>query len=95
MINKESIIPLVKPLLKKHGVTKAGLFGSIVTGAFNKDSDIDFLVEFEDGRSLLDLIGLKYALQDILNRNVDIVTPNSLHPRLKNKVLLQHQSIYG
>ncbi len=73
--------------LQKYGVTRAALFGSIVRGEETEESDIDILVEFEPGRSLLDLAGLKIELERILNRKIDVVTYRSLHPLLRDKIL--------
>lgn len=73
--------------LEKYGVIKAALFGSIIRHEAGEDSDIDLLVEFETGRSLLDLAGLKLELEKLLNRKVDIVTYRSLHPLLRDKIL--------
>ena len=50
-------------------------------------SDVDFLVEFEKGRTLVDLSGLRLDLQDVLGRDVDVATPRSLHPKLRDRVL--------
>jgi predicted nucleotidyltransferase len=52
-------------VLRKHGVKKAALFGSIVRGEATEDSDIDLLIEFEGRKSLLDLAGLKLDLQEL------------------------------
>ena len=79
--------------LEEYGVKKAAVFGSIVSGEFTEKSDIDFLVEFEDGRSLLDLAGLKSALERTLGRKVDIVTYRSLHPLLRDHILSQQVEI--
>ena len=54
------------------------VFGSVARGDNRENSDVDFLVEFETGRTLLDLIGLKLDLQDLLGGTIDFVTPNSL-----------------
>jgi len=54
------------------------VFGSVARGDNRENSDVDFLVEFETGRTLLDLIGLKLDLQDLLGGTIDVVTPNSL-----------------
>ncbi len=54
------------------------VFGSVARGDNRENSDVDFLVEFEAGRTLLDLIGLKLDLQDLLGATVDVVTPNGL-----------------
>lgn len=83
----------VKKVLKKHGVKKAALFGSVVRGELTQDSDIDVLVEFEGRKSLLDLAGLKNELEDELKRKVDVLTYNSLHPLLKDSILKEQEII--
>jgi hypothetical protein len=65
-------------LAKTRGARNVHIFGSVARGDNGQDSDVDFLVEFEQGRILLDLIGLKLDLQDLLGASVDVVTPNSL-----------------
>jgi hypothetical protein len=65
------------------------VFGSFARGDENDSSDVDFLVEFESGRSLLDLSGLRLDLAAALDRDVDVATPNSLHPRLRERVLAE------
>ncbi|HEC79553.1 MAG TPA: hypothetical protein ENI34_10530 [candidate division WOR-3 bacterium] len=74
-------------VLKKYEVKRAALFGSIVRGEATEDSDIDLLIEFEGKKSLLDLVGLKLELQELLGREVDIITYKSLHPLLKERIL--------
>ncbi len=56
MLNKQQIKSSSIPILKKNGVTKAALFGSFVRGDNTETSDIDFLVEFENGKSLFELV---------------------------------------
>jgi uncharacterized protein len=58
----------------KHGARNIRVFGSVARGEADDQSDIDFLVDMEPGRSLLDLGGLLMDLQDLLGRNVDVVT---------------------
>jgi predicted nucleotidyltransferase len=84
---------LILPVLKTYGVIKASLFGSIVRGEMTKDSDIDILVEFQDGKTLLDLVGLQNALIEKLERKVDVVTFNSIHPLLKEQILKEQVKI--
>lgn len=64
-----------------RGVVRAGLFGSFARGDATADSDLDFLVEFEEDRTLLDLAGLRLDLREASGRDVDVATPGSLHPR--------------
>ncbi len=70
-----------------HGALNLKIFGSVVRGEANGTSDIDFLVAFEDDRSLFDVIGLKQDLEEMLERSVDIVTDESLHWYIRNQVL--------
>jgi len=84
---------LILPVLKPYGVIKASLFGSIVRGEMTKDSDIDILVEFQDGKTLLDLVGLQNALIEKLERKVDVITFNSIHPLLKEQILKEQVKI--
>lgn len=83
----DSLKAAIGTTLEKYGVRKAALFGSIVKAEATEKSDIDLLVEFERGRSLLDLAGLKSELEALLKRKVDIVTYRSLHPLLKDRIL--------
>ena len=73
----------------KYGASNVRLFGSVATGTLDSDSDIDFLVDLEKGRSLFDLGGLLMDLQKLLNRNVDVVTTAGLRSRIRDKVLKQ------
>jgi predicted nucleotidyltransferase len=77
----------IERVMRQRGVVRAGLFGSMARGEAGPESDFDFLVEFEKGRSLLDLAGLRLDLEDTLGRPVDVATPNSLHPKLKDRIL--------
>ena len=86
---KETLIKV----LKKHRVKRAALFGSIVRGEATEDSDIDLLIEFEGRKSLLDLVGLKLELEELLKREVDVVTYKSLHPLLRGKILNEQEKI--
>lgn len=82
------------PILKSQGVLKASIFGSFARGDNHKNSDIDLLVKFAAGKTLLDLIGLKLKLENILGKKVDIITYNSIHPLLKKHILKEQKIIY-
>ena len=77
----------VQRVMRKRGVLRAGIFGSVASGEQTEESDVDFLVELEKGRTLLDLSGLRLDLADLLGCHVDVVTPNALHPRLRERIL--------
>ncbi len=80
-------------ILVKNNVVRAGLFGSYARGEENKNSDIDILIEFEGDKSLLDLVGLKIALEESLKKKVDILTYKSLHHLLKKRILEEEVKI--
>lgn len=84
----EKIKKEILPILKKYGVTRAGIFGSIVRGEAKKDSDIDILVEIErDDISLLDFVGIELELGEALGRKVDLVEYCTIHLRLREWIL--------
>ena len=74
-------------VLKKHGIKRGGLFGSIVRGEMKEYSDIDILVEIEKDISLLDFIGIKLELEDELGRKVDLVEYCAIKPSIRDKIL--------
>ena len=84
---------LVVPILKSNDVAKAGFFGSFVRGEATKKSDVDILVEFSGRKSLFDLSHLELELEDKLGRKVDVVTYNSLHPLLRDRILKEEVRI--
>jgi uncharacterized protein len=74
-------------LARRHGAGNVRVFGSIARGDDQATSDLDLLVTLGEGRSLLDLIGLKQEIEDLVERSVDIVTERSLSPYLRESVL--------
>ncbi|MBN1287218.1 MAG: nucleotidyltransferase family protein [Anaerolineae bacterium] len=71
----------------EYGAFNVRVFGSAARGETGPASDVDLLVDFEEGKSLLDLIGMKQALEDLLGCKVDLVTEDGLHHRIKRNVL--------
>jgi len=80
---KEQILALAA----KYGASNVRIFGSVARGTADENSDVDFLVNLAPGRSLFDLGGLLYELQKLLGRNVDVITPAGLRPRIRDRVL--------
>ncbi len=72
---------------REHGIVNVRVFGSVARGSETLQSDIDFLVDLEEGRTLLDLGGALVKLQELLGRKVDIVTERGLHWYLRDKIL--------
>jgi predicted nucleotidyltransferase len=73
--------------MRRRAVVRAGAFASGARGEAGPGSDVDFLVEFERGRNLLDLAGLRLDLSEILQQDVDVTTAASLHPKLRDQIL--------
>jgi predicted nucleotidyltransferase len=80
---KEQILALAA----KYGASDVRVFGSVARGTADEKSDVDFLVNLAPGRSLFDLGGLLYELQKLLGCNVDVITPDGLRPRIRERVL--------
>ncbi|MCX5750196.1 MAG: nucleotidyltransferase family protein [Candidatus Saganbacteria bacterium] len=81
-------------MVKKFGVKKIGLFGSYLRGDFNKKSDLDLLVEFRK-KTFDNYMGLKFFLEDAFDLKVDLVTKESLKPRLKPLILKEVEYAKG
>ena len=73
-------------LAAKHKAHNVRVFGSVVRGEDGPESDVDFLVEFEEHASLFDLIGLKQELEEMLGRNVDVVEDGFVHRVIRDRV---------
>ncbi len=74
-------------LAAKHGARNVRVFGSVARGDATSDSDVDLLVDFEAGRSLMDRAGLMIDLQELLRVSVDVATVRSLKPRIRDRVM--------
>ena len=71
----------------RHGARNVRVFGSVARGDADEKSDIDLLVDFEPGRSLLDHAGLWMDLQELLGCKVDVVSERGIKPRIRERVL--------
>jgi predicted nucleotidyltransferase len=74
-------------IASRHGARDVRVFGSVARGEADRESDIDFLVELEAGRSLLDLGGMQMELESLLDCRVDVVTVRGLKARIRDRVL--------
>lgn len=74
--------------IRALGVHKLGLFGSFVRGEQDEDSDVDVLVEFAPGKKGFDnFLQLVFLLEELLQRRVELVTPESLSPYIRPYIL--------
>ncbi len=94
-MNVDEIREVIRPVLIRHHIKRAGIFGSVAKGYAAPDSDIDILVELGNQISLLEFVGIKYELEDLLGRKVDLVEYQAVKPRLKDKILAEEIRIYG
>lgn len=76
-------------LAAKHGARNLRIFGSAARGEAGAKSDVDFLVEMEPGRSLLDHVALWQDLEELLGRRVDLVSEKALHWYIRDRVLAE------
>ena len=83
----------IKEIANRHGARNVRLFGSVVRGDDRPDSDLDVLVEFEKGRSLMDLAGFELALEELLGRRVDVVSDGGISPYLEKYILAEATSL--
>ncbi len=74
-------------LARKRGARSLHVFGSVARGEANEGSDLNLLVEWESGRSLLDHAGLVEDLQELLGVKVHVVTEKSLHWYVRDRIL--------
>ena len=89
----EEIKKKILPILKKYGVRKASLFGSAARGEATESSDVDILVEIGSNVSLLDFVGLKLELEEVLGRDVDLGEYDVIKPIIKDRILKEQVAI--
>ena len=82
--------------LRKEGVTTLSLFGSVVRGEAQADSDIDVLIEVdpEADFGLLDRIGVKHLIEDRLNRKVDVLKKGGIRPEFEQRILCEAETVF-
>ena len=83
--NKDTI----HQVARRHGARRLRVFGSVARGDTNATSDIDFLVEMDSDRSLIDQVGLIQDLQELLDGPVHVVTEKALHWYIRDRVLAE------
>ena len=99
MVVLDNYIISIEELCKIHKVKALYVFGSVLTERFHKESDVDFIVDFENlpVEDYVDnYFDLKFALEDILNRPVDLLEEKAIkNPYFKQNVNQQKQLVYG
>lgn len=83
----------ITPILERHRVARAGVFGSYARGEASAESDLDLLVELPHGSSLLDLVAIQLELSAALGLDVDVNTYRAIHPLLRDRILAEEVRI--
>ncbi len=73
-------------LAQMYGVKQLRVFGSVARGEAKENSDLDLLATFEKDRNLLDLIGFRQDLEDLLGKKVDVVSEGGVSPFLRKQI---------
>jgi len=97
-LNPEAVLEKLNTLLpefqEKYGVVRIGLFGSYIRGDACPHSDIDIIVTFQENRETFDnYMDLKFFLEDIFEKSVDLVIEDTIKSRIKDQIL--HESVYA
>lgn len=79
----------IERLARIHGARNIRVFGSVARSEDTSDSDIDFLIDMEESRSLLDLVCFKQELEAMLNRSADVLTERGISPYLRKRILAE------
>lgn len=82
-MNKKALLAIAT----KRGASNIRVFGSVSREEETENSDVDFLVTLEQGRSLLDLVGLQQDLSSYLLRNVDVIPDDGLNKYLRDRIM--------
>jgi predicted nucleotidyltransferase len=76
-----------------YGATNVRVFGSWARGDARPDSDLDLIVDVPRGTTLFDMAGMELQLEELLGIKVEVFTENSLHPRLKDRILAEAKTL--
>jgi len=84
---------LIRQTTARYPLANPRIFGSVLRGTDDEDSDLDLLVDPLPGATLFDLGGLQEELQNQLHVHVDVRTPGELPPRIRTQVLAEAQPL--
>jgi len=91
---KEEVKEIIISILVKHGIKRILVFGSYARNEATTKSDLDLIVDFPEGTSLLDHIGIEIELSEALNMKIDLLSRNGISPYIKDHVLKEAIVIY-
>lgn len=84
---------IILPVLKRHFIKRAAIFGSFAKGNNTSDSDIDLLIEPEKDFTIFKMLRLEEEISALIKRKVDVVEYSALKPSIKNEVMLSAVTI--
>jgi predicted nucleotidyltransferase len=84
-----NLSPQIFSIAKKHGIVKIYVFGSVVREEATAQSDVDFLVEMQDGASLFGIAGFSYETEQLLGVPVDVI-PISVLPQVSDREFVKN-----
>lgn len=87
MIGLEGRRAAIRRIAETHGATRVRVFGSVARGEGRAESDLDLLVDLAPGRDLLDLVAIKQDIEELLGREVDVVTEAAVSPYMREAIL--------
>ena len=82
-------------MCKENSISYLALFGSYARGEETFESDVDLLIDYSDSKSYFDHVRIERRLEELFNRNVDLVTRRSLHPYIKDYVYNDLKTLYA
>lgn len=93
-MGKTEIIQIIINYLKQYKVKEIGIFGSFMRDEMTDKSDIDVLVEYPRGITLFDIIKMKMELSELIGREVDLVSKNSVRKRIMDYIEKDLKTVY-
>lgn len=91
----DEMIEKLIDILKKHRAKKIEIFGSYARGEARPGSDLDVIVEFEERKTLLELVGIEQELEDHLGIKIDLLTEASISPYLIDRIKKEAKVVLG
>lgn len=95
MSELEKIKEKIKPIAKKYNLAYVWVFGSYAKKRQKEDSDIDIIVRTEDVVGGFKIVEVKFALEEVLKKQVDIITTGSIEGSLLENENLEEVLVYG
>ena len=93
-MNNVNIIKTIVDYLKQYKVIEIGIFGSFARNEMTDKSDIDILVEYSRGTTILDIVKMKQELNELIGRKIDLVSKRAVRKRIMENILTDLQTVY-